>query len=92
MIVAGCDIGSTTGKAVILKDGKIAAHTIMPCKPRPTQTAELVMGEVMQKVGLSSLEELDYIVGTGYGRLKIPFADDNISEITCHGPHAAMSS
>jgi predicted CoA-substrate-specific enzyme activase len=39
----------------------------------------------MQKLGLSSLEELDYIVGTGYGRLKIPFADDNISEITCHG-------
>jgi predicted CoA-substrate-specific enzyme activase len=85
VIVAGCDVGSTTGKAVILKDGEIAAHTIMPCKPRPGQTAELVMGDVMQKLGLSSLEDLDYIVGTGYGRLKIPFADDNISEITCHG-------
>jgi predicted CoA-substrate-specific enzyme activase len=85
VIVAGCDVGSTTGKAVILEDGKIAAHTIIPCKPRPAQTAELVMGETLQKVGLSSFEELDYIVGTGYGRLKIPFANDNISEITCHG-------
>ena len=57
----------------------------MPCKPKPEETARLAINEVMQQVGLSSLEELDYVVGTGYGRLKIPFANDNISEITCHG-------
>ncbi len=85
MIVAGCDVGSTTGKAVIMKDGTIASYTIMPCRPRPEETARIAISEVMEKVGLSSLEELDYIVGTGYGRMKIPFANENISEITCHG-------
>ena len=85
MIVAGCDVGSTTGKAVIMKDHTITAYTIMPCKPKPEETARLAINEVMQQVGLSSLEELDYVVGTGYGRLKIAFANDNISEITCHG-------
>jgi len=85
LIVAGCDVGSTTGKAVIIKDHTIAAYTIIECKPKPEETARLAIDEVMRKVGLSSLEELDYVVGTGYGRLKIAFANDNISEITCHG-------
>jgi predicted CoA-substrate-specific enzyme activase len=49
------------------------------------ETARIAINEAMEKAGLSSVEELDYIVGTGYGRLKIPFANDNISEITCHG-------
>ena len=25
-----------------------------------------------------------YLIGTGYGRNKVPFADENISEISCH--------
>ena len=41
--------------------------------------------------GLNSADELDYLIGTGYGRNKVPFADENISEISCHamGVHIA---
>jgi len=85
MIVAGCDVGSTTGKAVILKDGEIVSSSIVLCKPRPEETARIAINEAMERFGISSLEELDYIVGTGYGRLKISFAHDNFSEIACHG-------
>jgi predicted CoA-substrate-specific enzyme activase len=42
------------------------------------------MDEALKGAGLSSLDQLDYVVGTGYGRLKVPFANDNVSEITCH--------
>ena len=85
MLVAGCDVGSTTGKAVILKDSEIVSRSIVWCKPRPEETARLAMKDAMDSLGISSLEELDYIVGTGYGRLKISFAGANISEISCHG-------
>ena len=84
MIVGGCDIGSTTGKAVILKDGKIASYAIVSSTTKPEVTAKLAMEQALASVGLTSMEELDYIVGTGYGRLKVPFAKENISEITCH--------
>ena len=84
MIVGGCDIGSTTGKAVILRDGKIASYSIVTSTTKPEVTAKMAMEEAMVSVGLTSMEELDYIVGTGYGRLKVPFAKENISEITCH--------
>jgi predicted CoA-substrate-specific enzyme activase len=84
MIVGGCDIGSATGKAVVMKDGTIASYIIIPSTTKPEVTARIAMDEAIKKAGLSSLNDLQYIVGTGYGRLKVPFANENISEITCH--------
>jgi len=84
MIVGGCDIGSATGKAVIMKAGTIASYSIIPSTTRPEETARMAMDEALEKAGISSIDDLDYIVGTGYGRLKVPFANENISEITCH--------
>lgn len=84
MIVGGCDVGSATGKAVVMKDGEIVSYIIIPSTTKPEVTARTVMDETLKKAGLSSLEDLGYIVGTGYGRLKVPFANENVSEITCH--------
>jgi len=88
MIVGGCDIGSATGKAVVMKDGAIVSYSIIPSTTKPEETARLAMDEAVTKAGLSSLDDLDYIVGTGYGRLKVPFANENVSEITCHAKGA----
>lgn len=84
MIVGGCDIGSTTGKAVVLNEKSILAHFIVPSTTKPEETARLAMEEALRMAGLSSVDELEYIVGTGYGRLKVGFANENVSEITCH--------
>lgn len=84
MIVAGCDVGSLTGKAVIMENGSIKSSSLILCTPIPQKTAELVMNEALKKVNLK-LEDIQYIVGTGYGRIKIHFANTNISEISCHG-------
>ncbi len=84
MIVGGCDVGSATGKAVVMKDGEIASYIIIPSTTKPELTARRVMDEALGYLGIFSLDEVDYIVGTGYGRLKVPFANENVSEITCH--------
>lgn len=84
MLVGGCDVGSATGKAVVLNETSILAHFIVPSTTHPAKTARLAMEEAVQRAGLSSIDDLAYIVGTGYGRLKVPFAHENISEITCH--------
>ena len=81
----GCDVGSTYTKAVILdENGKICADTTIRSKINSEVSAKLAMEEVLTKVGLKSSEELGYLIGTGYGRNKVPFADENISEISCH--------
>ena len=83
---AGCDVGSTYTKAVIVdEEGKIVAHTTIKSKINSEQSAKIAMQEVIDQVPeLNSSEDLAYLIGTGYGRNKVPFADENISEISCH--------
>ncbi len=82
----GCDVGSTYAKCVILDEtGKIAADATIKSKIDPVKSAGIVMDETLAKVeGLDSVGDLAYLIGTGYGRNKVPFADENISEISCH--------
>ena len=82
----GCDVGSTFTKAVILDEtGKIVADTTIRSKINSELSAVAAMEEVVSKVpGLNSSKDLEYLIGTGYGRNKVPFADENISEISCH--------
>lgn len=88
MIVAGCDVGSLTGKAVILnKEGSILSYGIVPTTLKPEITARNAMDEALKK-GNITLEDIEYIIGTGYGRVKIPFANKEVSELTCHGKGA----
>jgi len=87
MIVAGCDVGSLTAEAVIMSDGEILSSEIIGVRPKPEQSAKDVMDKALQKAHLA-LEDIDYCVSTGYGRERIPFARDNISEISCHGKGA----
>ena len=92
----GCDVGSTYTKCVILdENGKIAADVTNRSKINPVQSAEIAMADAVAKVDdLKSPEDLTYLIGTGYGRNKVPFADENISEISCHamGVHVTNPS
>ena len=87
MITLGVDIGSLTGKAVILKDAEILTWDLIPTGPDSSETATEVTNKVLDKAGLS-LEDMDYIVSTGYGRIIVPFANKNITEISCHAKGA----
>jgi len=88
MLVAGIDIGSATGKAVILQGGDIAGSAVLESQGHPVKTAEQVMQKAIAEAGLGSVSEIDNVVSTGYGRLKIEFATENLSEIACHGKGA----
>lgn len=92
----GCDAGSTYTKCVILDEtGKMVASVTLKSKINTVESAQLALDEAVKQVeGLKDAKELAYLVGTGYGRNKVPFADENISEISCHamGVHVADPS
>jgi hypothetical protein len=92
----GCDAGSTYTKCVIIdENGKIAAAVTKRSRINPVLSAKDALDEAVSQVdGLNSAEELTYLIGTGYGRNKVPFADENISEISCHamGVHVTAPS
>jgi predicted CoA-substrate-specific enzyme activase len=83
VITAGIDIGSLSTKAVIMKDNNIFSWGIVPTGTDGTKAAKKVTNSILNDKGLS-LKDLQYIVSTGYGRANVPFAQGNITEISCH--------
>jgi predicted CoA-substrate-specific enzyme activase len=87
-IVAGCDVGSLTAKAVVMKDGKkILGSVVIKSRSNPKESAEEVMKLALSRAGLTP-GDIEYSVGTGYGREKMAFVNEIVSEIACHGKGA----
>ncbi len=86
MIVGGVDIGSSSAKAVIVMDGEVIASSIIPTGVDSSETAQRAMeAALMATDSLSlSMKDLNYVVSTGYGRRNVPFAQKDITEISCH--------
>jgi predicted CoA-substrate-specific enzyme activase len=83
--VIGIDIGSRTGKAVLFDDGKIYT-AITPTAVFTQQTADKLFKDLLKQSGLVQTD-IEYIVGTGYGRISLQFGDvpnKIVTEISCH--------
>ena len=79
---AGVDIGSTMTKVVIMNKATLAS-VIGPTGPEHRKLANRVMEEALAKAKLP-FYDITYVVATGYGRINVPFADKQITEISCH--------
>jgi (R)-2-hydroxyacyl-CoA dehydratese activating ATPase len=100
MMTMGIDIGSRSSKCVILEDGKLLTYGTIETGPNILKTAQAAVDAAVHrragkwgeyrmplpetKVDHLKIEDMAYIVSTGYGRAIVPFAHRNITEITCH--------
>jgi (R)-2-hydroxyacyl-CoA dehydratese activating ATPase len=81
---AGIDLGSTMTKLVIINaDEQICSRVIQHSGAEHRRLANKVMEEGLKRAGLA-FEDIDFVVATGYGRMVVPFADRQITELTCH--------
>ena len=83
IITAGIDIGSTTAQAVLFGDNKILAYSNIRAGANRLETAEKVLDLALMDTNFFRTD-IKYIIGTGYGRYLIPYANKNLTEITCH--------
>lgn len=83
MIVAGIDIGSSTSKGMVLRETEMISFVLLPTGPQSEKMGSQVLMQALNRVGLSK-EEVQYIIATGYGRVRVPFTNEVISEIACH--------
>lgn len=91
--VLGIDIGSRQGKAVLLHEGKLYL-AIEPTGFSMQQTADNLKADLVKTAGISE-EDIEFLIGTGYGRVSMEFSDipnDMLTEISCHGMGAAFLS
>lgn len=81
----GIDIGSRAAKAVLLYDG-VLYTAIQPSGVSSIETAKEMMKLLAKEANILP-EEIQYIVGTGYGRVAMDFGEipfKGLTEITCH--------
>lgn len=78
----GIDIGSTASKVCILEEGQDTVFEVLPTGWNSKITAGIIREDLEKKYG-----DIDdsRIVATGYGRISVEYADNVITEITCHG-------
>jgi len=88
MLVAGCDVGSLTAKAVIMAENDILSQAVLRVRAKPGDAARQVMQKAMDAAGCA-WEDMVFCVGTGYGKDRVPFADRVESEIACHARGAS---
>lgn len=86
-IVAGCDVGSLAAKAVIMERRRVVASAIVRSGPKPAESAKKAMDQALAQAHLT-IDDIACCIGTGYGREKIPFVSESVSEISCHGKGA----
>ena len=84
MFTMGIDIGSTSSKAVILEEGiHVAARKVIEAGIG-SEGPDRVFADALSEAGITR-EEITRVMATGYGRMTFPGADDQASELSCHG-------
>ena len=82
---AGVDVGSTQTKAVILDEARrIVGRSLQMTGANVVRAAQEAFGQALADARLAE-EEVEYVVGTGYGRYKVTFGNTQVTEISCHG-------
>ena len=82
---AGVDVGSTQTKAVIMDEHRrIVARALIDTGANVVAAAENAYVEALKNSGLEE-QQVEYVVGTGYGRYRVTFGNTQVTEISCHG-------
>ncbi len=83
LITAGVDVGSVSTQAVIMIDGELYAYSNTRTGFNSPDSAKKGLSLALKDTGIT-IENIDYCVGTGYGRVNVPMAQQAITEIACH--------
>ena len=83
--VVGLDSGSTSTNAVVMNEAReIVASVVIKTGAKAGASAERAYREVLERADITP-DQVACTIATGYGRVSIPFADENVTEISCHG-------
>lgn len=77
----GIDIGSTGAKTIVMDEGRIVKKRVQPTGWSSLETSKAIRSW-LEEEGIDV--DTFPVVSTGYGRVNVPYADKNLTEITCH--------
>jgi bzd-type benzoyl-CoA reductase Q subunit len=83
VITGGVDVGSVSTQAVVMADGELYCYANMRTGSDSPDSAKRAIKWALEGTGMTQ-KEIRFTVGTGYGRVNVPFAQKAITEIACH--------
>ncbi|MHC4181859.1 MAG: 2-hydroxyacyl-CoA dehydratase [Planctomycetota bacterium] len=88
MLTLGIDIGSLSTDAVLINEKKeILIYEVIATGASSKKACDKIFKHILNVAKLEA-KDIDYTVATGYGRIKVPFANEVVTEITCHAKGA----
>jgi len=88
MLTLGIDIGSLSTDAVLINEKKeILIYEVIATGASSKKACDKIFKHILNVAKLDA-NDIDYTVATGYGRIKVPFANEVVTEITCHAKGA----
>ena len=86
---AGVDVGSTQTKAIIINEAReIVGRALIDTGANVVLAAENAYDEALRNSAIQE-EEVEYVIGTGYGRYRVTFGNAQVTEISCHARGAS---
>lgn len=83
VITSGVDVGSVSTQAVIMVDGELYAFSSTRTGSDSPDSALKGLSMALEGTDMTA-DNIDYCIGTGYGRVNVPMAQQTITEIACH--------
>ncbi|MCP5101605.1 MAG: 2-hydroxyglutaryl-CoA dehydratase [Chloroflexi bacterium] len=81
---SGVDVGSTQTKAENINEaGEIVGRALVDTGANVIKAAEKAHSVALADGNIRE-EEVEYVIGTGYGRYRVTFGNTQVTEISCH--------
>lgn len=87
-IFLGIDIGSLSTDGVVINENRDILYQVIIETGHDSLSASRNVLNLLCKELSISVEDLDYIISTGYGRQRAPYSNEDVTEITCHAKGA----
>ena len=81
--VIGIDIGSAFSKGLVMREQELLGSIVVPSRGDYRKTADTIRDNLLTKTGLHA-EDILYTIATGYGAKNVSFAQEVVTDITCH--------
>ena len=86
MYQIGIDIGSSSAKVAVMENRVIIKTLLLPTGYSSKDTAQYIFDQLKSE-GITP--DNGIYVATGYGRVSVPYAQKEVTEITCHAKGAS---
>jgi len=81
--ILGIDVGSAFSKGLLMHEKEIMGSVVVPSGGDYRKTADTIRDNLLSMTGIRS-GDISYTLATGYGAKNVGFAQEVVTDITCH--------